>query len=79
MSQGRGRHVRRIPLDYELIFVTKGTLEMQAGDKDYAVRAGETLLLTPQVDARGTADYAAELDVFFCSLFCRIRCRRRTR
>ncbi len=65
MSQGRGRHVRRIPLDYELIFVTKGTLEMQAGDKDYAVRAGETLLLTPQVEHRGTADYEPNLTYFF--------------
>jgi AraC-like DNA-binding protein len=65
VSRGRGRHMRRVAHDYELIFVTKGVLEMQVGEKSFAVAAGETLLLTPHVEHWGTADYEMELSYFW--------------
>jgi AraC-like DNA-binding protein len=65
VSRGQGRHVRRVPDDYELIFVTRGLLELQTGPKRFAITAGETLLLMPHVEHWGTAEYASDLSYFF--------------
>lgn len=65
VSRGLGRHVRRLPTDYELIFVTKGVLEMQAGKKRFAVSAGEALLLRPHEEHWGTKDYGPDLSFFW--------------
>lgn len=57
--------MRRLPTDYELIFVTKGVLEMQIGTNRFSVSAGETLLLRPQEEHWGTKDYGPELSFFW--------------
>jgi len=65
ISRGLGRHVRRLLPDYELIFVTKGVLEMKAGRSRFAVSAGETLLLRPFEEHWGTKDYGPDLSFFW--------------
>jgi AraC-like DNA-binding protein len=57
--------MRRLPTDYELIFVTKGVLEMQIWMKRFSVSAGETLLIRPQEEHWGTKDYGPELSFFW--------------
>ncbi len=56
LSRGLGRHPNRRLPSYEIIFVRAGTLEIQEEEKNFVVRAGETLLLRANRRHWGTAD-----------------------
>lgn len=47
VSRGQGRHPERVINSFELIFVSEGVLELCEEGRDFAVRAGESLILWP--------------------------------
>jgi AraC-like DNA-binding protein len=65
ISRGRGRHAERVIESYELIFTRSGTLSMKEGDSDFAVGAGQTLILFPGRRHRGTAPYPSDLSFYW--------------
>lgn len=65
VSRGIGGHELRICIDYELIYVRAGELQMQEEDRRFTVRSGEALLLWPGRRHWGTQDYPADLEFFW--------------
>lgn len=65
ISRGRGRHPARVIDSWELIAVVSGELGISELDREYRVRPGEFLFLSPGVRHAGIADYRADLSFFW--------------
>ncbi len=65
VSRGIGRHPRRRMSDYELIFVREGILEIAEEAQLFRIEAGQTLLLFPNRQHYGTAEYGPDLSFFW--------------
>ena len=64
-SRGKSRHSTRVISQWELIFVVSGTLDMFAGNSEYHLKAGNTLLLEANVKHGGLSDYAPDLSFYW--------------
>ncbi len=62
LSRGRGRHLVRTRLDWELIVVRRGALPIAEDGSDRSIAAGGWLLLAPGRRHGGTATYPADLE-----------------
>ena len=65
ISRGHGRHSSRVIDSWELILVLESELEMFVGEKKYAVRPGECLLLSPGIRHGGLSPYTQNLSFFW--------------
>lgn len=65
VSPGKWRHMTRVSNEYVLIFVKTGVLHIEEEGELFAVRPGETLLLRPNRQHRGTSDEAEGLTYFW--------------
>lgn len=65
ISNGSGRHPRRIIDSFELIFVQRGTLSIQENDQQYQLGAGQCLLLYPHCEHMGIEDYPDDLKFYW--------------
>ena len=70
VSRGQGRHPDRVIGSFELIFVSEGVLELREEDpalgaQDFAVRAGEALILWPGRRHYGLSLYPADLSYYW--------------
>ena len=70
VSNGKGRHLTRTMQSHELIFVKSGTLHIREGEQEFAVEAGQYLILHEGVEHGGTADYEKELSFFWGHFSC---------
>ena len=70
MSNGKSRHLTRTMPSHELIFVKSGVLHIREGEQDYAVRAGQYLILRGGIEHSGTADYEDDLSFFWGHFSC---------
>jgi AraC-like DNA-binding protein len=61
ISRGKGIHPDRVIDSHELIFVGKGRLGMQEGDRPFDVLPGQTLLLWPGRRHQGIVPYPEDL------------------
>ncbi len=65
VSRGIGRHPKRVIDTYELIYVDSGTLDMAEEKSAFSMSAGESLLLRPEKEHRGTAPYPPDLRFYW--------------
>lgn len=70
VSNGKGRHLTRTMQSHELIFVKSGILHIREGEHEFAVQAGQYLILHGGVEHGGTADYEKELSFFWGHFSC---------
>lgn len=65
ISRGLGHHPTRILESWELIFVEQGILAICEGDREFRVKAGESLLLLPGRKHKGVGDFPANLKFYW--------------
>ena len=65
ISRGVGRHPDRVIDSYEIIHVVRGTLRLCEPGREYAVGAGEYLLLVPGVRHWAPEDYPPGLEFYW--------------
>ncbi len=65
ISRGRGKHISRTIMDWELIFVLKSRLEMFVGEENFDVTAEHCLLLPPGIRHGGRSGYTPDLSFFW--------------
>ena len=65
VSKGSGRHPERIIKDYEIIFVRRGTLEIEEDGVRYSISQGTVLFLEPGLLHRGLETYPANLNFYW--------------
>jgi len=66
VSNGKGRHVDRLSYPvFDLIFVRTGELGIQEEDRQFTVKAGESLLLWPNRHHFGTTTYPPDLSFYW--------------
>jgi len=65
ISRGVGRHPDRVIESYEIIHVVRGTLRLSEEGRDYAVSAGEYLILVPGVRHFAREDYPSGLEFYW--------------
>ncbi|MDR1281141.1 MAG: AraC family transcriptional regulator [Opitutaceae bacterium] len=65
ISPGHGIHPDRVIDSHELVFVRSGRLGLAEEDREFTVKAGETLLLWPGRRHRGTLPYEEDLSFYW--------------
>lgn len=65
ISRGIGRHPDRVLSSYEVIVVSRGTLRLSEDGRDFAVSAGEYLIMAPGVRHWGPEDYPPDLEFYW--------------
>jgi len=65
ISRGHGRHPDRVIESYEIISVVRGLLRLREAGREYAVGAGEYLILVPGVRHWAAEDYPAGLEFYW--------------
>ena len=65
VSNGKGCHVTRIPINNEIILVKSGTLHIRAGNRHFAVTPGQWLILYKGIEHGGTENYEKKLSFFW--------------
>lgn len=65
MSRGKGRHIDRTMSHFVLLFVREGALHIAEEEQDFAVGAGQSLLLWPGRRHWGTQDYDDKLQFYW--------------
>lgn len=69
ISRGRGIHPTRVIDSHELIFVRQGVLSIAEEKRSFELRAGQTLLLWPGRQHRGTKPYPADLSFYWLHFY----------
>ena len=69
ISNGKGCHVTLTTDTTELIFVKSGVLNIRVGQKEYAVKSGQWLIMPCGVEHGGTKDYEKNLSFFFAHFY----------
>lgn len=70
ISNGKGRHVTRSMKCHELIFVKSGTLYIREEKLEYAVSAGQYIILEKFKEHSGTVNYEKKLSFFWGHFEC---------
>ena len=70
ISNGKGRHITRTMKCHELIFVKSGILYIREENHEYAVSAGQYIILEKFREHGGTADYDKKLSFFWGHFEC---------
>ena len=70
ISNGKCRHITRTMKCHELIFVKSGTLYIREEEREFAVSAGQYLILQRLREHGGTADYDKKLSFFWGHFEC---------
>jgi AraC-like DNA-binding protein len=65
ISRGEGIHPTRNLTSYEIIFVVRGVLDIWEEDRDYRIRAGESLILYPGYTHGGRVPYPRDLQFYW--------------
>jgi AraC-like DNA-binding protein len=65
VSPGFGTHAVRVIDSYELIFVTRGTLDLFEGERTFHLGRNQTLLLYPGVRHGGLLPYAPDVNFYW--------------
>lgn len=65
ISRGIGRHPNRVIDSYEVIDVLRGKLRLSEEGRDFAVSAGEYLLMIPGLRHWGFEDYPPDLEFYW--------------
>ncbi|WP_413721228.1 AraC family transcriptional regulator [Sodalis sp. RH24] len=65
ISRGLGHHPTRVLGSYELIFVEQGILAIRENQRDFYVKAGESLLLWPGREHTGIGNFPADLKFYW--------------
>lgn len=65
VSNGHGRHPKRVLHSFELIFVYSGTLSIGEQQQHYQLQAGQYLLLYPNLEHYGIRDYPSDLQFYW--------------
>jgi len=65
ISRGTGRHADRVIESYEIIHVVRGTLRLCEPGREYAVGAGEYLILVPGIRHWAPEDYPPGLEFYW--------------
>lgn len=65
ISRGVGRHPDRVIESHEIIYVVRGTLRLHEEGKEFAVTAGEYLILLPGVRHWASEDYPPGLEFYW--------------
>jgi AraC-like DNA-binding protein len=65
VSRGIGTHARRVIDSAELIFLAKGTLEMEENGVPFSLVAGQSLILFPTREHAGLAPYTPDCSFYW--------------